>query len=67
MSDFYRERDRLVGGTDNQYVRGADFGQWQQAADFQDGDADDSDDVVDMRGDDDTRFSGVLSQAELAS
>lgn len=67
MSDFYRERDRLAGGTDSEWVQAANYAQWQQATDFQDGDADDSADVVDMRGDDSTRFTGVLSQSDLAS
>ena len=61
MSDFYRERDRLNGGTDNQYTRAADF---SLGAIDQDGD---SEDTVDMRADDDSRTSGVLSQSDLAS
>lgn len=61
MSDFYRERDRMIGGNDNQYSAAADF---SLAALDQDGDAEDN---ADMRADDSTRFSGVLSQSELAS
>lgn len=57
MSDLYRDRDRLVGGTSNV---------WTDAANFDQFDQDDSP-TVDERADDNDRFTGPLSQAELAS
>ena len=54
---FYRQRDDLVGGQDTPWnVPAADF---DQGGEFSTG-------SVDMRGDDDTRFSGTLSQSGLA-
>lgn len=55
--DMYRDRDRLVGGTENVWVDAANFNQF---------DRDDSP-TVDQRADDNTRFSGTLSQSDLAS
>lgn len=59
----YRDRDRLNGGTDSPWVKAADFNLWAEAIDT---DADSVPDVIDMRADDDSRFSGVLSQADLS-
>ena len=59
--DFYRQRDALNGGTDSPWVEAGTFNQWHQAlADSQ------NSTVPDMRADDDNRFSGVLSQSDLA-
>jgi hypothetical protein len=52
-NDFYRVRDRMAGGTDNQWVEAADFDQgreWEQP----------EVDIV-------PSSSGTLSQSELAS
>lgn len=63
MSSFYRERD--PGYTDNQWTAVSNFDQWQQAADFNDGDSNESDDTTDARalyGGKDT----FMSQGDLA-
>lgn len=61
MSDFYRDRDQLVGGTNTPWTAAADF---SLAAIDQDGD---SEDTSDMRADDNSRFSKTLTQQDLAS
>ena len=68
-STMYRDHEANVGGTINQYNDHDTFDHWRQAADFQDGDADDSDDTTDMRrgGAGQASVSGVLSQSDLAS
>jgi hypothetical protein len=52
INDFYDERDDLVGGTDTIWTPDWTGRDWAP--------------VVDQRADDDNRFSGVLSQSELA-
>jgi hypothetical protein len=65
-SNTYRDRDAGIGGTNTAWGEdAAPFMLWQQAADFQDGDSDDSDDVVDARAGR-LKFSGTLSQSDLA-
>lgn len=64
-SDFYRDRDKLNGGTDNVWVEAGSFNQWHSALD--DIAAPGPAGIVDQRADDDTRFSDVLSQSDLAS
>lgn len=55
---FYRQRDDLVGGQDTPWnVPAADFDLGEGLVT----------DTPDMRADDDNRFSGVLSQSDLAS
>ena len=51
---FYDQRDDLVGGTDTQ---------WSPNWDGEDGRST----TADLRADDNNRFSGVLSQSDLAS
>lgn len=62
----YRDRDRLVGGTDSPWVEAGTFNGWVDAIDT---DADSVADTIDMRrgGAGQASTGGTLSQSDLAS